>query len=29
MLTPNLKFSELYEKYHDLDDKMLYLKLIR
>jgi hypothetical protein len=29
MLTPNLKFQELYEKYHDIDDKMLYLKLVR
>ena len=29
MLTPNLKFEDLFDKYHDIDDKMLYLKLIR
>ena len=29
MLTPNLRLGELYDKYHDIDDKMMYLKLIR
>ena len=29
MLTPSMRFGELFEKYHDRDDGMLYLKLIR
>lgn len=29
MLTPGLLFGDLYEKYCDIDDKMLYLRLIR
>lgn len=29
MLTPAMTFGDIYEKYSDIDDKMLYLRLIR
>lgn len=29
MLTPMMKMEEIYEKYHDRDDKMVYLRVIR
>jgi hypothetical protein len=29
MLTSGMCFGDIYEKYHDIDDKMLYLRLVR
>lgn len=29
MLTSGMRFGDLYEKYHDIDDNMLYLRLVR
>ncbi len=29
MLTSGMRFGDIYEKYHDIDDKMLYLRLVR
>lgn len=29
MLTPMMRMDEIYEKYHDRDDRIIYLKLIR
>lgn len=29
MLTPMMRMDEIYEKYHDRDDGIIYLKLIR
>lgn len=29
MLTPMMRMEDIFEKYHDRDDKMVYLRLIR
>lgn len=29
MLTPMMKMDDIYSKYHDRDDKMLYFKIMR
>jgi hypothetical protein len=29
MLTPMMKMDDIYDKYHDRDDRMVYLRLIR
>jgi hypothetical protein len=29
MLTPMMRMDEIYDKYHDRDDRIIYLKLIR
>lgn len=29
MLTPMMRMQDIYEKYHDRDDKMIYFRVIR
>ncbi len=29
MLTPMMKMDDIYSKYHDRDDKMLYFRIMR